>query len=178
MSGEPSLYEKVWGESPPEPPEDESRPASAQLAFQRPPASRAEPAPNDAGGIIPARFSSPSSARADPGRPVDGFTGATNDDGADNRVLVRLDAIEATLLRLQSAGIETRQQLEACVAEVSRAVSELHRSVHQSKDASSSQERMLSALEALEARMARTEKGLIRTLEYFQLKLSDSDRLR
>jgi hypothetical protein len=154
------------------------RPAPAPLTPQRPPASGAEPAPNHAGGIIPTLFSRLSSAKADPGRPVDGFTGATNDDGADNRVLVRLDAIEATLLRLQNASIETRQQLEACVAEVSRAASELHRSVRQSKDASSSQERMISALEALEARMARTEKGLLRTLEYFQVRLPDSDRLQ
>lgn len=169
MSSEPSLYEKVWGESPPEPRE---APAPSEAA---PLASSDEPAHSHAGGIIPTVFSRLGSTKAEPGRSMDNAQLSSNGHPVDDRVLVRLDAIEATLLRLQTTGIETRQQLEACVSQVSSAVSELQRSVRESKDASSSQERVLAALEALEARMARTEKGLIRTLEYFQLRLSGSD---
>jgi hypothetical protein len=181
MSGEPTLYEKVWGEPPPIRPSDETPAPDQGLIVQSPLPSTPEPSLTYPGTNRTLTWTKTPTGGAHPpeGAPEtwrwDSQPHRT-EGGWDGRVLARLDAIEATLLRLQNASIENRRQLEKCVADVSDAVAEIQRSVRQSRDASSSQERVLTALEALEARMIRTEKGLIRTLEYFQLKLSATER--
>lgn len=182
MSGEPTLYEKVWGEAPPARPSDKTPASDQELIAQSPLPSTPEPALTHPGNNRTLTWTNtPTEGGKSPDDVPETWRWDSQQhgtaDGLNARVLVRLDAIEATLLRLQNAGIENRRQLEKCVADVSDAVAEIQRSVRQSRDASSSQERMLTALEALEARMIRTEKGLIRTLEYFQSKLSDAEGL-
>lgn len=181
MPGEPTLYEKVWGEPPPIRTSDETPAPDQELIAQSPLPSTPEASLTYPGTNRTLTWTKTPTGG---GKPPEGVPETWRWDsqqhrtagGWDGRVLARLDAIEATLLRLQSAGIENRRQLEQCVAAVSSAVAEIQRSVHQSREASTSQERVLTVLEALEARMIRTETGLIRTLEYFQSKLSEAEQ--
>jgi hypothetical protein len=157
MESESSLYQKVWGE----PERDAPAPdIGADAGYELHPVDGPAFDSGRSAEVLLAEEGTTEPAR----------------EGADRLILRRVEQVEARVSEIQRLSAETRRLLENGISELTDALNTLRWTQVQEQGGENPDTEVLRALEGIESRMVRLEKGVFRSLEYLDSRIEAVER--